>query len=178
MADLAALIEARFGLATEAGRDMEADGVLAQILRRRSFRKFTDEEVPEYMRAILLAAAQSASAKSDLQQYSIIDLRAQDSKDALAELCATDWMRDAPVLLVFCGDIRRAQRIAEMRTKPYAQNTLDSFFNAAVDAASSSRHDQSVASATACAAPRDASNTTCIMARPMPTGTSSFRSKM
>ena len=56
MADLAALIEARFGLATEAGRDMEADGVLAQILGRRSFRKYTDEPVPEYMRAILLAA--------------------------------------------------------------------------------------------------------------------------
>ena len=50
MDDLAALIEARFGLATEAGRDMEADGVLAQILRRRSIRKFTDEEVPKYMR--------------------------------------------------------------------------------------------------------------------------------
>ena len=135
MADLAALIEARFGLATEAGRDMQADGVLAQILGRRSFRKFTDEPVPEYMRAILLAAAQSASAKSDLQQYSIIDLRDQAAKDKLAALCATDWMADAPVLLVFCGDIRRAQRIAEMRTKPYAQNTLDSFFNAAVDAA-------------------------------------------
>jgi nitroreductase/FMN reductase [NAD(P)H] len=135
MADLAALIEARFGLATEAGRDMEADGVLAQILGRRSFRKYTDEPVPEYMRAILLAAAQSASAKSDLQQYSIIDLRDQAAKDKLAALCATDWMADAPVLLVFCGDIRRAQRIAEMRAKPYAQNTLDSFFNAAVDAA-------------------------------------------
>ena len=135
MDDLAALIEARFGLANEAGRDMAADGVLAQILGRRSFRKYSDEEVPEYMRAILLAAAQSASAKSDLQQYSIIDLRAQSSKDKLAELCATDWMKAAPVLLVFCGDIRRAQRIAEMRGKPYAQNTLDSFFNAAVDAA-------------------------------------------
>jgi nitroreductase len=135
MADLADLIEARFGLASETGRDMAADGVLAQILRRRSYRRFSDEEVPEYMRAILLAAAQSASAKSDLQQYSIIDLRAQDSKDRLAELCATDWMAGAPVLLVFCGDIRRAQRINEMRGKDYAQNTLDSFFNAAVDAA-------------------------------------------
>ena len=115
MDDLAALIEARFGLATEAGRDMEADGVLAQILRRRSIRKFTDEEVPKYMRAILLAAAQSASAKSDLQQYSIIDLHAQDLKDNLAELCATDWMRDAPVLLVFCGDIVCSDSYAALR---------------------------------------------------------------
>ncbi|MEE2761826.1 MAG: nitroreductase family protein [Pseudomonadota bacterium] len=135
MGDIADLIEARFGLAAEAGRDMTADGVLAQILRRRSFRKYTDEDVPEFMRAILLAVAQSASAKSDLQQYSIIDLRDQKSKERLSELCATDWMRDAPVLLVFCGDIRRAQRIAGMRGKAYVQNTLDSFFNAAVDAA-------------------------------------------
>ena len=135
MGDIADLIEARFGLAAEAGRDMTADGVLAQILRRRSFRKYTDEDVPEFMRAILLAVAQSVSAKSDLQQYSIIDLRDQKSKERLSELCATDWMRDAPVLLVFCGDIRRAQRIAGMRGKAYVQNTLDSFFNAAVDAA-------------------------------------------
>ena len=103
MADLAALIEARFGLATEAGRDMQADGVLAQILGRRSFRKYTDEPVPEYMRAILLAAAQSASAKSDLQQYSIIDLRDQADKDKLAALCATDWMAEKPKAVSFMG---------------------------------------------------------------------------
>ena len=42
---------------------------------------------------------------------------------------------DAPVLLVFCGDMRRGQRVCELRGHTHAQNTLDSFMNAAVDAA-------------------------------------------
>ena len=135
MTTIADLIEARFGFATEAGRRMAGEGAIARIIGRRSFRKYTADPVPGELRDILLAAAQSASAKSDLQQYAIIDIRDQAAKDRLAELRATDWMAEAPVLLVFCGDIRRVQRIAEMRGKPYAQNTLDSFFNAAVDAA-------------------------------------------
>ncbi|NQV57816.1 MAG: nitroreductase family protein [Rhodospirillales bacterium] len=135
MTDIADLIEARFGLATDAGRGDAAAGTIGQILGRRSYRKYTDQDIGEDRRTILLAAAQSASAKSDLQQYSIIDVRDQAVKTRIAELCATDWMGVAPILLVFCGDIRRAQRICEMRGKPYAQNTLDSFMNAAVDAA-------------------------------------------
>ncbi len=82
-----------------------------------------------------LACAQSAPAKSDLQQYSILDLRDPAKKSALAELCGTAWMADAPVLLVFCGDLRRAQRACEIRGHAFQQNTLDSFMNAAVDAA-------------------------------------------
>jgi len=87
------------------------------------------------VRAVLLACAQSAPAKSDLQQYSILDLRDPAKKSALAELCGTAWMADAPVLLVFCGDLRRAQRACEIHGHAYQQNTLDSFMNAAVDAA-------------------------------------------
>ena len=41
---------------------------------------------------------------------------------------------DAPLLLVFCGDLRRARLVCELRGHAYAQNTRDSFLNAAVDA--------------------------------------------
>ncbi len=108
---------------------------LSRILSRRTYRRFTDQAVSEALRAALLACAQSAPAKSDLQQYSIIDVRDPAKKAALAELCDTAWMADAPVLLVFCGDLRRAQKVCELRGHAYAQNTLDSFMNAAVDAA-------------------------------------------
>ena len=134
----------RFGLdapvdfATElAQSDLAPDGgaALSRILSRRTYRRFADQPVTEALRTVLLACAQSAPAKSDLQQYSIIDVRDPAKKAALAELCDTAWMAAAPVLLVFCGDLRRAQKVCEMRGHGYAQNTLDSFMNAAVDAA-------------------------------------------
>lgn len=112
-----------------------ATAALSRILSRRTYRRFTDQPVTEALRTALLACAQSAPAKSDLQQYSIIDVRDPAKKAALAGLCDTAWMADAPILLVFCGDLRRAQRVCEMRGHPYAQNTLDSFMNAAIDAA-------------------------------------------
>ncbi len=142
--DLAADYHARFGLDAPANFDSELAqsglgpddlGALSRILSRRTYRRFTDEPVSEALRSALMACAQSAPAKSDLQQYAIVDVRDPAKKAALAELCDTAWMVDAPVLLVFCGDLRRAQKLCELRGHSYAQNTLDSFMNAAVDAA-------------------------------------------
>lgn len=136
--------QARFGLEAPADFTAElaqpdlapdATAALSRILARRSYRRFTDKPVTEALRTALLACAQSASAKSDLQQYSILDLRDPAKKAALAVLCDTAWVADAPVLLVFCGDLRRARRLCELRGHAYGQNTLDSFMNGAVDAA-------------------------------------------
>lgn len=119
----------------QSGVTHESTAALSRILSRRTYRRFTDQPIAEALRTVLLACAQSAPAKSDLQQFSIIDIRDPAKKAALAELCDTAWMADAPVLLVFCGDLRRAQKVCDMRGHPYAQNTLDSFMNTAVDAA-------------------------------------------
>ena len=141
--DLAAAYRARFGLdpagdpGGELAVDLPADAAadLERILGRRSYRKFADRPVDDSLRTALLACAQSASAKSDLQQYAILDLHDPAQKAALAGLCDTGWMADAPVLLVFCGDLNRARRIGALRGHAHAQDTLDSFFNATVDAA-------------------------------------------
>lgn len=141
---LEADFHARFGVEAPAGFAAElaqlglapdATAALSRLLGRRSYRRFTGRPVPDALYAALLACAQSAPAKSDLQQYSILDVRDPAKKAALAGLCDTAWMADAPVMLVFCGDLRRAQRVCELRGHAHAQNTLDSFMNAAVDAA-------------------------------------------
>jgi nitroreductase len=135
MAHIAELITARFGLPSDVDLDSQAAGRLADILARRSYRRYLEREVPESLRTTLLACAQSASAKSDLQQYSIIDVRDQGLKDRLSEISGMAFVAKAPVVLIFCGDLRRARRITELRGKTYAQNNADSFMNAAVDAA-------------------------------------------
>ena len=45
-----------------------------------------------------------------------------------------DPISDAPLFMIFCGDHRRMRRVAELRGKPFPNDTLDMFMNAAVDA--------------------------------------------
>ena len=127
------LLQDRFGVADNV-EEIELNATLQGILARRSIRKFQDKPVADALLRVLLACAQSAPAKSDLQQYSIIHVTDAAKKAVLAKLAATPWIETAPVVLVFCGDGRRARCIAELRAKPYGQDNLDSFMNAAVDA--------------------------------------------
>ena len=136
MKSIADLIEARFGLPTETGRDMPADGPLARILSRRSHRRFKAAPVAGELLDVLLACAQSASSKSDLMQYSIVVVQDPQSRRALADLGPHLAMAgEAPVLLAFCADVRRIRRLARIRGHEYANDNVDTFMNAVVDAA-------------------------------------------
>ena len=132
---IANLIEARFGVPAKAGHDTPAEGMLAAILTRRVHRYFKPDPVPEALLETVLAAALSAPSKSDLQQVAIIRVQDKAGQARIAGLIPSmPWIATAPVFMVFCGDNRRARRIAELRGKPYPNDTLDQFMNAAVDA--------------------------------------------
>ena len=45
------------------------------------------------------------------------------------------WIGEAPLFLVFCGDNLRLRRAAALREKPFPNDNVDMFMNAAVDAA-------------------------------------------
>lgn len=134
MRTLADLIEDRFGLETEAGRDMPAEGGLANILAHRSHRRFKSDPVPDDLLEVLLSAAFSAPAKSDLQQSGIVIVRdAEKRKTIEALMPEMPWIAEAPVFMVFLADNRRIRRISELRGKPFGNDHLDSVLNAAVD---------------------------------------------
>ena len=135
MTELSRLIRDRFGIETTVSQSETVEKNIENILSRRSFRRYLDREIDEDLRNLLLTCAQSASSKSDLQQYSIIDIREQTTKKTLSEIADSPFMTEAPLVLVFCGDLRRARKISELRGLPYVQNTLDNFMNAAVDSA-------------------------------------------
>ena len=136
MSDLEDRYRDRFGLAYEAGEEPTLPDTVLGILSRRSIRRYTSDPVPDALLTALLAAAQSAPAKSNLQQYSILVIDDPDRRRRLEELipkCV--WAARAPVFLLFLGDIRRGRRIAEMRGYDHRNDNLDTFMNAAVDAA-------------------------------------------
>lgn len=132
---IADLIEQRFGLPANAGHDLPAEGTVAGMLARRSMRRFKPLPIAQETMDIVLAAALSAPAKSDLQQASIIVVREPGLRASInALLPSMPWVASAPEFLVFCGDNRRMRRISELRGKPFPNDTLDMFMNAAVDA--------------------------------------------
>ena len=136
MTTLADMIEDRFGIKTDAGADIDAEGVLKAILGRHSIRKYADTPIPEGYLEIILACAQSAPAKSDLQQYSIMVIDDPKTKTAVSALGPELWFADAPISLVFCGDMRRGQRFTnDIHGHAHVNNTVDTFMNAAVDGA-------------------------------------------
>jgi len=136
MATVSELIEERFGVKPEGDFNTIAEGTIENILSRRSHRKYTSEPIPDDVFETLLACAQSAPAKSDLQQFSIIKIKDEDLRQAVFNLNPrTHWFAEAPVALVFCGDMRRGQRLTKWKGHDYGNNTVDTFMNASVDAA-------------------------------------------
>ena len=132
---IAELIEARFGLPTEAGRSMPAEGTVAQILNHRTHRRYKPDPVPDEVLNVVLAAAHSAPSKSDLQQVAVIVVRDRTKQATIGGwIPDMPWIATAPLFLVFCGDHRRMRRVSEARGRPFPNDTLDMFMNAAVDA--------------------------------------------
>jgi len=135
MAGLKDLIDKRYG--RDAGIDSAADGagVLAHLLSRKSIRAYKDDPVPDALLEVLIACAQSAPTKSNLQQYSILVVEDPAVRKTLDPWCPrTKDLDTVPALLVFCADMRRNQRIGDFRGKPHVNNNMDSFLNATVDA--------------------------------------------
>lgn len=127
------LLKARFGLDLSG---IEVPEQIAALLDRRVTRRYRDEDVPDVLLNALLAAAQSAPAKSDLQQYSVVVMRDPARIKRIADWIGTmDWIASAPVFLVWCGDMRRGQRACAMHGMEHANNNLDTFLNTAVDCA-------------------------------------------
>jgi len=130
-------MRARFGLDPELGEgEVPDDAWLRRVLMRRTQRRYDPRPVPDALVRLLLAAAASASSKSDFQQGSVLWLRDRARRDRLAALFPDmPWIGTAPVFLIFLGDARRLERLGELRGHQVANGALEGFFNATVDAA-------------------------------------------
>jgi len=124
----------RYGLRPEHELPVCNETLMLQ-LKHRSCRKFTEEIIPNDVLSTLLASAFSAPSKSDLQQISVINIADIKIK---AEIISNNpllkWVEQAPVLLIWCGDSRRIRTLSDHREHTFANDHLDAFMNAAVDA--------------------------------------------
>ena len=107
---------------------------LTSMADRRSHRRFKPEPLSMELLQMLCATALSAPSKSDLQARDIVIVRDKQKQLKLAEMVGQAWIKDAPELLVFCGNNKRQRQIHGWRGKPFENDHLDAFFNPAVDA--------------------------------------------
>jgi nitroreductase/FMN reductase [NAD(P)H] len=109
---------------------------LTRMAEHRSHRRFASRPVEPALLRLLFACALSAPSKSDLQQADIVHVADRAKVRAIAAgIPDMPWIADAPVFLVFLANNRRLRQIGEWRGKPFANDHLDHFLNAAVDAA-------------------------------------------
>ncbi|MEM7207489.1 MAG: nitroreductase family protein [Pseudomonadota bacterium] len=138
MTQLQQLIRDRFGQENKSKREFDdsvLNSTLRSVLRRRSHRKYKANSVSVELINTLLATAFSAPSKSDLQQACVIVVDDKDRKTRIANSNpAVNWIANAPVFMVWCGDNRRIRKLCDARAHSFANDHLDSFMNAAVDA--------------------------------------------
>jgi nitroreductase len=128
-------LQTRFGTDVAVAPDQQGIAELAQIAAHRSIRRYRPDPVTPELLHLLLACALSAPTKSDLQQADIIHITDAGKRQRIvAAIPDMAWILDAPVFLVFCGNNRRIRHIGDWRGKPFANEHLDHFMNAAVDA--------------------------------------------
>lgn len=133
---LLSVLKARFGSAPALTEAPQGVDVLADMANRRVMRRYLDKPVDPVLLDTLCAVALSAPSKSDLQQADIVVVRDKAQRAVLDELApGNPWMKAAPAILVFCGNNRRQRLAFDWRGRPYVNDHLDPFFNAAVDAA-------------------------------------------
>lgn len=125
----------RFGTQIPVSDSVQGLDELQRMAEHRSHRRFSTQPVDKSLLRLLMACALSAPSKSDLQQADIVHVADREKVRAIAALIPDmPWIADAPVFLVFCGNNRRIRQIGEWRGKPFANEHLDHFMNAAVDA--------------------------------------------
>lgn len=132
---IAAAISQRYGerLAPPAVPNLDA---LAVLNARSVCRRYKPDPVPEAVLRLLCATALAAPTKSDLQQATLIRVADPARRRAITSLLpGSPWLAGAPELFVFCADGWRFRRLFQLRKAPFANEHLDAFFNASVDAA-------------------------------------------
>ena len=135
MIDIKELIKSRYAKDTYVKKSLDIPDNISRRILRKSCRKFKKTKVSKEILISLIASAQAAPSKSNLQQYSILLIKNKKIKNQLSNLLdKTSWALEAPLFFLFLADIRRNKIITEYKGYEYKNNSIDYFMNAVIDA--------------------------------------------
>lgn len=107
-------------------RNSETAKVIMEIMRGRySCRSFTDRRIDDGLLRDLISTGLCAPTGCNLQPYSIITVRKQETKDVLAKVCGQSFIAKADVNIVFLLDWSKIKQFALCQGAPFVVS--DSF---------------------------------------------------
>jgi nitroreductase len=110
--------------------------VLKTMASHASVRKYRDQDIPIEMLDEIIKAARQAPTSSNLQAYSIVVVKDKAKKEKLTSFCGNQvWIKNCPVFLAICPDIRRLDRVCQYRGYQIQDRHIELLLVAAVDAA-------------------------------------------
>lgn len=110
--------------------------IFSLLKSHRSIRRYKPDPVPEELLQRILDAARQAPTSSNLQSYSIIVVTDQAKKTQLAEYCGKQaWVAQCPVFLALCPDLRRLERVCQLRGYKFSDRYIEMLLVATVDTA-------------------------------------------
>ena len=97
-----------------------ANETMRVLLERGSCRVFEDRNVDDALLGQVLEAGVQAASGGNIQPWSAIVIRNQETKDKLTDLNGGQkFISRAPVNILFCIDMHRMERWAELMVAPY-----------------------------------------------------------
>lgn len=94
------------------------------LLNHMSIRKYQDKIIDEETVNTIIKCAQMAPTSSHFQAYTIIEVKDQTKKDFLSEIAGNQrWVKEAPLVLLFCADLNRGKKYFEGIDKEVFSNT-------------------------------------------------------
>ena len=135
MIDIKQLIKIRYAQDSKFQNSFNVPDNISRRILRKSCRKFKKTKVSKEILIPLIASAQAAPSKSNLQEYSILLIKNKTIKNQLSKLLGkTSWALKAPLFFLFLADIRRNKIVTEHKGYEYKNNSIDYFMNAVIDA--------------------------------------------
>ena len=105
------------------------------LLKRRSIRKYSAEDIDDATLNAILEMGCRASTTGNMQPYSIIVTKDSEMKKKLAPFHFNQKMVvEAPVMLTFCADFNRFNKWCRQRDAEPGYDNFLSFVTAAIDA--------------------------------------------
>ncbi|MFP5105657.1 NADPH-dependent oxidoreductase [Neobacillus sp. C211] len=116
--------------------EQQLDTTLELLRSHTSIRDYKKEGLPFGVLEKLLVSAQHAASSHFVQAYSVIHITAPDKREAIASLSNNRrQIESAPVLLLFCADLKRLEYACEKQGTSIQNEILENFLVAVIDTA-------------------------------------------
>ena len=102
MIDIKDLIKSRYAQDSDLKKSFNIPNSITRRILRKSCRKFKKSKISKEILISLIASAQAAPSKSNLQQYSILLIKNKEMKNQLSKLLGkTAWARSTFIFSFF-----------------------------------------------------------------------------